>query len=96
MMISRGEYHTLMLLHSRLITTSLKATLRFASPRFVAMRFATSLKISTITLGFVAIGFAISLKATTRFAKNLKVASLKVAIDVHWSFFSLAIVCWCF
>jgi hypothetical protein len=75
------------------------------SPRFVAMRFATNLKITMITLGFVAIGFAISLKvamtllrfvaslkATTRFEKNLKVASLKVAIDVHWSFFSLVVV----
>jgi len=73
------------------------------------MRFVTSLKIPMITLGFVAIGFAISLKvvmtllrfvaslkATTRFAKNLKVASLKVRIDVHWNFFSLTFVCWYF
>ncbi len=87
------------LLHSRLITTSLKATLKFASPRFVATRFATSLKIAMITLGFAIslkvamtlLRFVASLKATTRFAKNLK-----VAIDVHWNFFQLVVVFWHF
>ncbi len=100
-MVPWWDFHASRLLNRRLIVASFKVTM--VASGFATRRLATNLKVPIVLPRFVTawrhqreLGFAISLKATTWFARSLKVISLKVVTIVCWSFSSLVVIYWCF